>query len=899
MVSRPVLCRTFIGRAAELEHLIGRRKSAGDAHGGLVLVGGEPGVGKSRLIAEFLSLQQRRTARIATSECLEFAQAPLGPLDDLLAALEPASEPQRFSTPQERLAATAAAFERISSKRTTVVVIEDLHWAAAELLHALRVLAARAASQRLLFVASYRNDEIVPSHRNFVAFGKLMREPSVSVISLEGFAPVELRELLRGALGGHAEPSALILDGIARRSDGNPLFAEELLRHAFDRPQASPSDVVPISLHAIVRERLEHCSDSERRWLAAAALCGTRFDLDVLTAIFGTEGSGSAESLRRLCDLQFIVPVPGKPRGYAFRHALTRDALYAEVLPSEAGPLHRKIGEALSASALAREYVNEIAYHFWQSGERGPAAAPCEAAGDAARDAVEFSDAVRWYERAVVAYGDREEDVARVLLALGRSLAALDQTERAIERYEEAVRIALRRGDLALVVRARKLMGGQLANDGRRETAIELLERTLDLVGSAEPLRTELVVRLTQYVSLRQNILATRRSLARIDPAKLLPNSAVTADYYLTRSTLHAREGDAAGWVSDFERALAVFETTRVAPMFARSAHANFAWQAWVRGDLERARRHALAANEASPVSASSSNDVALVLTLVEFDAGRYASARAWHAAVRPSTVLISRMLHALGGLQLGVALADDALVRANLDLDLFEETVVADDVMGIVLLGSALAAALAYFERRREAGDLIERFASRITSTYAYARSLLTVAALRPDLARPLGALLASHGALDELFHRGLRALFEAELAAASGDGARAETEGEAAAHAFDELGWLAYAARAVELAGAARDATRRYQAIGHTAGVRRLGRLALEPGAKPNASNILTARQHELARLVAAGCGNRAAAEALSVSEKTVERHLTIIYAKLGVTTRAQLAAYVASTC
>jgi DNA-binding NarL/FixJ family response regulator len=78
----------------------------------------------------------------------------------------------------------------------------------------------------------------------------------------------------------------------------------------------------------------------------------------------------------------------------------------------------------------------------------------------------------------------------------------------------------------------------------------------------------------------------------------------------------------------------------------------------------------------------------------------------------------------------------------------------------------------------------------------------------------------------------------------------------------------------------------------------VRRLGRLALEPGAKPNASNILTARQHELARLVAAGCGNRAAAEALSVSEKTVERHLTIIYAKLGVTTRAQLAAYVAST-
>ena len=891
MVSRPVLCRKFVGRSKELDHLRLRRRSAGDAHGGLVLVGGEAGLGKSRLVSEFLDGHVKSTTRLARAECLEFAQAPLGPIDALLATLDPAPA-EHYATPAERLAAMLAAFERVAARRTTIAVIEDLHWADHELLHALRVLTSRASSQRLLLVATYRDDEIVPSHPNFVAFGRLLREPSTSVIALERLDGPELDDLLRSALGERAQLSTLEMEEVARRSDGNPLFAEELLRHTVDRGIAS----VPLTLHAIVRERLGHCSPSEQRWLATAAVCGGRFDLDVLASVFGSEGVGSPEALKRLCDLQLIVPVPGKQRSYAFRHALTRDAMYAELLPSETGPLHRKIGEALAASPAAHDYVNEIAYHLWQSGDHALAAAPCEAAGDAARAAVVFSEAARWYERAIAGYGDSDADVARVLQSLGGALAAMDQTERAIATLEEGVRVAQRRGDLAMVVRARKLIGGLLANDGKREAAIDLLERTLELVPDRELLRNDLIVRLTQYISLRQNVLQTRRSLARIDASRLDPAVPSTADYYITRATLHAREGDANGWQTDFEFALAVLEATGAAPMFVRSAHANFAWQARARGDLERARRHALLAHEASRVSASSSNDVALVLTRVECDAGRFAAACEWHATVRPSPVLINRVLHALGGVQLGMALADEALVRAHLNLPLLEETVTSDDPNGRVLLACAFGAALYGLDRRREADAVLERFAGTIATTYAFTPSILTLAALRPDLARPLGALFETRGALDELFHRAARALFEAELAAAAGDAARAVAEAAAAARGFEEVGWPALAARAVELGGDARSAAARYQAIGHLGGLQRLGRRALDTGSPAAARKLLTARQQELAQLIASGCGNRAAAEALSVSEKTIERHLTIIYAKLGVSSRAQLAAYVA---
>src|SRR5579863_3652517 len=138
MISTRILCQAFVGRAAELEHLNARRRGAGDGHGGLVLIGGEAGIGKSRLVREFTDQLNRRMSAVASSPCREFAQKPLGPILDVLAQLGgPAANAIAGASKNERLDAFAGGFERIAAKRTAVAIVEDLHWADLDLVQTL------------------------------------------------------------------------------------------------------------------------------------------------------------------------------------------------------------------------------------------------------------------------------------------------------------------------------------------------------------------------------------------------------------------------------------------------------------------------------------------------------------------------------------------------------------------------------------------------------------------------------------------------------------------------------------------------------------------------------------------------------------------------------------------
>ena len=131
---------------------------------------GEAGIGKSRLIAEFTAASRNSTARIVRAECREFAQSPLGPFSDILSVLgEPTAFLREAPSSEAQLEELLATFARVFERRATVVIVEDLHWASRELVSALRLLVARAQTQRALFVISYRDNEIVPGHANFIS----------------------------------------------------------------------------------------------------------------------------------------------------------------------------------------------------------------------------------------------------------------------------------------------------------------------------------------------------------------------------------------------------------------------------------------------------------------------------------------------------------------------------------------------------------------------------------------------------------------------------------------------------------------------------------------------------------------------------------------------------------
>jgi len=890
MVSTPTVCRAFVGRSDELAHLVARRRAASDGKGGLAVVGGEPGIGKSRLLAEFMQRSAYGTARLVRVECRQFAQSPLGPLDDALVALGADMRPIRGApTTEARLTALLRAFADAAERRTTIVAVEDLHWADAELVGTLRLLAARATSQRLLIVATYRDNEMIAGHPAYVAFGGLLREPSVSRLVLTAFEPAPMVELLTQAAAGVDVARAVVRD-VARRAEGNPLYGEELLRHAVDgvrRPGA-----MPISLDAVVRERLGQCSENERAVLAAAALCGRRFDLDLVAQVLGIDGGVPAHDIGRLVDLQLVRPVAHGAGHYEFRHALTRDAIVADRAADERKPVHARIARALAERPDAQSYALEIAHHRWESDARDAGAPAYENAAQVARALLAWDDAALWYRRAIAAAAEHPAEVARLNLELGKLLILAYREDEAAAAFVRAAEIALSLGDVALVVRTRRVHAGMMANNGRREAAIALLERTLPLVpGDDRRMRNEIVIRIAAYHLMKQTTDDARAWIDRIDADAIDPNDAAAAEFFTLRGVLRAKEPHDAGWIDDFDRALAVYRRTGAA-MFERYLLAERGMQAIGRGDLAFARASFERAREASTESASTRNDVPLGMAMADLYGGRLVSAATWLARVEPSEMLHARMLQSVVGVSLGVALADDALVRTHLVPALLEDLAAHDEEYGFVRLACAYADALVVLERPADADALLERAAARIASAVGMQPSMATIAALRPDLAAPFEAVLAVRAG--EPFHDALLALIRAERARAAGDAVTARDRGRDARAGLAACGWTILAARAADVAGDVGDAFALYREAGHVRGTRRLARASLDADTTASLA-VLTARERELARKIAAGKSNRTIALEMALSTKTVEKYLTAIYGKLSLQSRAQLAAYV----
>ncbi|MBV8197029.1 MAG: AAA family ATPase, partial [Candidatus Eremiobacteraeota bacterium] len=439
MISTRIVFRPFTGRTDELEHLLSRRRQAGDGHGGVVLVGGEPGIGKSRLVREFRLRLNRRTATLASSGYRDFAQKPLGAVLELLAQTTPAAFADLPSSSKiERLDTLARAFEAAAAKRTTVVILEDLHWADIESLQALLVLAARAEKTRLLIVGTYRDNELTSAHPLFKWFGRLVREPAVSVITLARIPDFELDALLAGAIKGISPLAPPVLHAVRERCDGNPLFAEELLRSAVDANRAAhtgASPALPLSLHAIVAERLLECSADERSFLGHASVVGRDFEIERVCEIFET--AAPPPLLDRLCSLQLIDEVDSEKRVFRFRHALTRDVIYNELPAETLRTLHLKIAEHLEKTG-AGDGPEMLGHHFWAAEERGRAARYYERAGDAAMVVFAYDDAAAFYRRAAEGFGNDAAASADASAHAGRALIFAGDLDGGLGAYERA-----------------------------------------------------------------------------------------------------------------------------------------------------------------------------------------------------------------------------------------------------------------------------------------------------------------------------------------------------------------------------------------------------------------------------------------------------------------------------
>jgi DNA-binding CsgD family transcriptional regulator len=903
MISQRVLCRAFIGRAIELDHLATRRRAAGDGHGGAVLVGGEAGVGKSRLIREYAARFGAVPGSIVVSACREFAQRPLGPIADVLAQLD-RSAPSFVAGPallrHEQLEALSAAFEAAARRRTTTVVIEDIQWADVELIQTLAFVAARAAGRRLLFVATYRDNEIVPASPLFKPFGRLVREPAVSLLRLEPLSGAELAQFVHASLGElDVSLPAGTLDDVRRRSGGNPLFVEELLRHAVDERRAGRTTfraALPVSLHAVIRERLDRCSADQRELLGQASVFGRRFRLDLLGDVFGFVPDDRLKALQGLRELQLIDTLADDPLGFEFRHALTRDAVYAGLPALEARRLHARAAETIETRDDAADHAELLAHSFWQAGLLERAAPYCEAAGAAAERLHADDDAALWYERAATGYGGRGSAAANALARAGWAMVRLQVPERGTALYRRAIDLYVEDGEIAEAVVVATNLAGAYFNEGQSHDAIATLRSAFELAArSPEPrLRTHVNVRLLSAYAAQRSLPEALRCIAEIDERLLEPGSLFAAEYYLSKSSVHAQRAHLREWRASFERALALAREIPRAAHFERHACGSISVQAVHLGEMATARAHALRGVELARRIHSNEQYMLTLLTDIELRAGNLAKALETLRDIPASGDLMPRRNMAIIGVRLALALGDDDLLQAHLDLALLGQAKSGGNAFAAIELSCAFAAGLARLGRRGEAEALLAGAAAAIVSPFGLAWEIATIAQLQPASSARLLEILAPRGRPASRVDRALRAFVEATVALRAADTVTAGARAVAAADGFAAIGWTLFEAQARELGGDSAAALELYRRAGAVGELRRLERSALAtPGA---ARGVLTPRERELARLVAAGKDNRTAADALSISKKAVEKYLTSIYAKLGLTSRAQLAVYVA---
>jgi DNA-binding CsgD family transcriptional regulator/tetratricopeptide (TPR) repeat protein len=497
-----VVSPVLVGRGAELGRLRGAVARTVAGQPGVVLVSGEAGVGKSRLLDAALEQAGQDGVQVLTGGCIELGGEglPFVPLVEALRTLTlttPADELDRLLGPARRELArllpelapdldasppvggsTAQLFElvlgvlgRLGRSRPLVLVIEDLHWADRSTLDLVAFLVRALRNIRVLLVLTYRSDEVDRRSPLRPLLSSWERLRGVERLHLDRFARAEVAAQVTAILGTTAKPA--LVDQIFDRSEGNAFFVEELVRTV--RDGASEHELPP-SLRDVLLTRAERLSEPAQRLLRTAAVAGRWVPERLLAVVAAVSPTELYEALREAVDASLLV-VDRTGRGYSFRHALTRDAVYEDLLPGERAELHTAYAETLDRDPGLGggdgSVAATLAVHWYAAHDLPRALSASVRAGRQAMAAFAPSEARRHLERALEVWRsvpDAEE------------WAGTDQ----VEVLQLAARAAYNAGDperaLPLLRRAEELLGPE-PDPERAGLVIEQRASTLRSLG--------------------------------------------------------------------------------------------------------------------------------------------------------------------------------------------------------------------------------------------------------------------------------------------------------------------------------------------------------------------------------------------------------------------------------
>jgi ATP/maltotriose-dependent transcriptional regulator MalT len=510
----------FVGRANELQELESAAQASAAERPALILLGGDSGVGKTRLIRELerrlvdddvlvlrgeaveqeegelpyapLTSALRPLARAADPAFAELSRGSRAQLAALLPGLDDTASPTDSpeSSAQVRLFEALLDLLGILSERQPVALfLEDLHWADRSTRTFVSFLARSVRQERLLVVVTYRSDELHRRHPLRPLLSELARLELVRRVDLEPFSRAEVAEILTDILG--SDPEEALIDRLYERSEGNALYAEELLAAGLDGRGA-----LPTSLRDAFMLRIERLSPNAQRAARTIAV-GRRLDEEVIVEATGIDPVELQSALHEAVAEHVLVP--GTDGRLRFRHALLREVLYDDLLPGERGELHLTLARALEprmghGDEREAEFAAAVAGHYASAGDQPAALRASVHAALAARDVHAYGEAAELAERALelwprVAGAENQIPLSRIDLLRLAASAHRQAGDR--ERAEVLLNRALEDCDVDADVLLRVGLLAQLSRIqwslNRGVEAVETSERALAMLPAGEP----------------------------------------------------------------------------------------------------------------------------------------------------------------------------------------------------------------------------------------------------------------------------------------------------------------------------------------------------------------------------------------------------------------------------
>ncbi|HEX8864298.1 MAG TPA: AAA family ATPase [Lentzea sp.] len=581
----------LVARDRELDRLRAALAQAGDGKAGAILLAGDAGVGKTRLMDELAASAD--DTLVLMGRCLDAGETglPYLPFAEALSTLkdaatrpalamllpglalpaerEPGTEgmiapslipgrrPEQDVGQLQLFDAVLGLLTDLSERQRVLFVVEDLHWADASTRYLLSFLLSRLRSQRILIVGTYRADDLHRSHPLRPLLSELVRLPAVDRLDLTPFSAADARRFVEALSDDLPED---VVQQVAERSEGNAFFAEELIAVATCADRSLPSALADVLL-----SRVELLSPEAQHVVRVASAWGRRVRHYRLNEVAGMADLAFDTALREL--VQHHLLVVNDDEVYSFRHALVREAVYGDLLPGERVRLHAAYARHLAQRLDERGSWAALAHHAFESHDLPQALKASIQASKEAERAGAPAESLRYLEKALnlwnaVPAEDRPSDVDESVLLRRASWVAgtAGQPERAVafarsatkaiteeQTPEEAAEIWLRLSQALAIL------------DGNEAEHVQVLGKAMDLVKAREPSPTRARVLAGRASSLRQqreDEAARETALLAIADGQVANAPGAVADALGTLAILddHAMRHDEAK--ASFERAI-------------------------------------------------------------------------------------------------------------------------------------------------------------------------------------------------------------------------------------------------------------------------------------------------------------------------------------------------------